>query len=142
MQLRHKIKVHAVQTTDQSWRQEDNIDDRKDLDDSVLLDVYQTEERILQVVQTVKTEPRIVEKRIDIFDDHRQPRIQLFREEIALQKVRNNALFIHDILTDNSHFFLQVLDLNQQIFVHVIALRVDLLLRKSRRWKIGLSLMA
>ena len=87
MQLRHKVKVHAVQTTDKGRRQEDDVDDREDLDNTVLLDVYQTEERILEVVQTVKTEPRVVEKRIDIFDDHSQPRIQLFREEIALQEV-------------------------------------------------------
>ena len=84
MKFRHKIEIHSVQTTDQRRRQEYDIDDREDLNDSVLLDVYQTEKRILQVVQTVKTETRVVKKRVDILDNHRQTRVQLFGEEIAL----------------------------------------------------------
>ena len=50
MQLRHKVKVHTVQTTDEGRWQEDDVDDREDLDNTVLLNVYQTQERILEVV--------------------------------------------------------------------------------------------
>ena len=60
MQFGHDIKVHTVQATDEGRWQEDDIDDREDLDDTVLLDVYQTEEGILEVVQTVKTETGVV----------------------------------------------------------------------------------
>ena len=84
MQLRHKIKVHTIQTTYQRRRQEDDINDREDLYNLVLLDVYQTEEGILEVVQTVKTELCIIKKRVDIFDNHRQTRVEFFREEWSL----------------------------------------------------------
>ena len=72
MQFGHKVEVHAVQTTNQCWWQEDDIDHGEYLNDLVLFDVYQTEEGILQVVQTVKTKSGIVEQRIDILDNHRQ----------------------------------------------------------------------
>ena len=127
MQFGHDIKVHTVQATDEGRWQEDDIDDREDLDDTVLLDVYQTEEGILEVVQTVKTETGVVKQRVDILDDHRQTRVEFFGEEIALEDVGDNALFIHDVLSDDGHFFLQVLDLYEQIFIDVIGLGVDLL---------------
>ena len=60
MKLRHKVEVHTVQAANQRRRQEDNVDDCENLYNLVLLDVYQTQERILEVVQTVKTETRII----------------------------------------------------------------------------------
>ena len=71
MKLRHEIEVHSIETTYQSGRQEDDVDDCKDLNDIVLLDVYQTEESILEVVETVETELGVIEQRVDIFDNHR-----------------------------------------------------------------------
>ena len=106
MKFRHIYKIHTVETTDEGRRQEDNINDGKYLDYFVLFDINQTEEGILEVVQTIKTETGIVEKRVDIFNNHRQTRTKLFREEVAFKDVGYNALFIHYILTDNSHFFL------------------------------------
>ena len=87
MQFRHEIKVHTIQTTDQGRWKEDDVNDCKYLDDLILFDVYQTEEGILEVVQTVKTETGVIEERIDIFNDHRQTRIEFFREEIAFQDI-------------------------------------------------------
>ena len=74
MKFRHKIEVHAVQTTDEGRWQEDDVDDGENLDDPVLFDVYQTEEGILKVIQTVETEFGIIEERVDILDNHRQSR--------------------------------------------------------------------
>ena len=59
LQLGHNLEVHAVHTGNQCWWQEENIHHGEDLDDLVLLDVYQTEERILEVVQTVESEARV-----------------------------------------------------------------------------------
>ena len=88
--------------------------------DLVLLDVNKTEESILQVVQTIETKTRVFEQRIDILDDHREARLELCWEEIALEEVANHALFIHNILTDNGDFFLKILDLDQYLFIHLV----------------------
>ena len=80
MQFGHKIKVHSVQTAYECRRKEDDVDDGEDLDDTVLFDINETEECILEVVQTVKTEPRIIKQRVDIFDNHRQTRKSHFRK--------------------------------------------------------------
>ena len=87
MQFRHEIKVHTIQTTDQGRWKEDDVNDCKYLDDLILFDVYQTEEGILEVVQTVKTETGVIEERIDILNNHRQTLIEFFREEIAFQDI-------------------------------------------------------
>ena len=50
MQFRHEVEVHTVEATDEGRRQEDYIYDREDLYNLILLDVYQTEEGILEVV--------------------------------------------------------------------------------------------
>ena len=125
MQLGHEIEVHTVHTGNQSRWQEYHIHHREDLDDLVLLDVNKTEESILQVVETIETKTRVFEQRIDILDNHRQTRLQLRREEIALEEVANHTLFIHDVLTDNGDFFLKILDLDQYLFVHLVG-SVDL----------------
>ena len=87
MQFRHEIKVHTIQTTDQGRWKEDDVNDCKYLDDLILFDIYQTEEGILEVVQTVKTETGVIEERIDILNNHRQTLIEFFREEIAFQDI-------------------------------------------------------
>ena len=106
MKFRHKVEVHTIEATDECRRQEDDVDDREYLNDFVLLNVYQTKEGILEVVQTVKTETGVIEERVDILNNHRQTRVEFFGEEIAFEEVGNHALFIHDVLTDDSHFFL------------------------------------
>ena len=120
MQFRHKVEVHTIQTTYQGRWQEDDIDDREDLNDAVLFDINQTEERILQVVQTVKTKSRIVEERVDILNHHRQTWLQVFRHKITLKQVADNSLFIHDVLTDDGYFFLQVLNLDKYILIYMV----------------------
>ena len=106
MQLGHKIEIHAIETTDECRRQEDDIDDGKYFDDSVLLDINQTKEGILEVVKTVKTKSRIVEKWVNILDNHRKPRVEFFGEEITFEDIGNNSLFIHYVLSNNGNFFL------------------------------------
>ena len=71
MKFGHKIEVHTIEATDKCRRQEDDVDDGEYLYYFVLLDVYQTEEGILEVVQTVETESSIIEERVDILDNHR-----------------------------------------------------------------------
>ena len=106
IELRHKLEVHTVHAGHEGRRQEDNVYHGEYLDDLVLLDVYETEEGILQVVQTIETELGVLEQRVYIFDNHREARLQFLGKEIALEDVTDDALFIHDVLSDDSHFFL------------------------------------
>ena len=106
MQFRHEVEVHSVEATDEGRRQEDDIDDCEDFDDAVLLNINQTKEGILEVVETVKTETSVVKERVDILDDHRQTRIEFFRKEIAFKNIGYYTLFIHYVLTNDSYFFL------------------------------------
>lgn len=62
MQLRHNVEVHSIQTGYQGRRQKDDRNHRKDFDDFVLLQIYKTEERILQVIKPVKTETGVFEQ--------------------------------------------------------------------------------
>ena len=62
MQFRHEIKIHTVHRRNKRRWKEDNIDDCEYLNNLVLLDINQTEEGILEVVQTVKTKSRVVKK--------------------------------------------------------------------------------
>ena len=82
MQFGHKVEVHTVQTRYKRWRKEDHIHDGEYLDNLVLLDVYQAEEGILQVVQSVESESCVVEKGINILDNH----IDFINDELTLKE--------------------------------------------------------
>ena len=62
MQLGHKVEVHTVHTRNQGGWQEYHIHHSEDFDNLVLLNVYKTEEGILEVVQTVETKTCIFEQ--------------------------------------------------------------------------------
>ena len=125
MQFGHEVEVHAIHRGDKSGRKEDDIDDSEYLDNLVLFDIYETEEGILQVVETVETKACIFEQRVDIFDNHCKSWLEVFGEEVALEYIADDALFIHNILPDDGDFFLQVFDLYQYVFVHMVAGLVD-----------------
>ena len=62
MQLGHDRKVHAINTCDQRRGHENHSSHREDLYDLVLLDIDKTQCRILDIVQTLKTEIGMVDE--------------------------------------------------------------------------------
>ena len=85
IELGQYAEVHAVDTGNERWRQEYYRHHGKYLDDFILLQVYKTEECILQVVQTVETEAGIFEQGIDILDNHTQTWKQFSWKNIAFK---------------------------------------------------------
>ena len=55
-QLRHVLKVHAVQAGNERWRQQSHAGHREDLDDLVLVDVDETDGGVHQEVDLFKQE--------------------------------------------------------------------------------------
>ena len=68
VQFRHYLKVHAVDAGYKRWRQKDDRDDGKDLDNLVLFTVDKSNGDVEQGVAFAKEEVGVLDQRLDILD--------------------------------------------------------------------------
>ena len=61
----------------------------------------------------------MLEERVDVLDQDAHLCLRIGRKEHALDHIRANALFIHDVLTDNHRSFLQVFDGDQNLVIYI-----------------------
>ena len=116
-EFRHKLEVHTVDGRYERRRHEYNRNDGEYLDYLVLLDVYETEERVLQVVQTVETEVGVLYQGVDVLDYHAELRLEVAREQVAAEHVAHHALLVYDVLAYQHCLFLQFLDVDKHIVI-------------------------
>jgi hypothetical protein len=68
VQFGQYAEVHAVNAGDQRGRHEYYRYDGEDFNDFILLNINQTKESILKIIQAVKTEADVFQQGIDVFN--------------------------------------------------------------------------
>ena len=116
MQFRNR-EVHTINTRNERRRHENHCRNREDLYNLVLLDIDQTQSRILDIVQSLKTEIGMVDQRIHILDHQLQPRIDIIRESYASQNTRQHSLTVKNILSQQHRTLLQPVDTAENLLV-------------------------
>ena len=60
MQFGHKTKIHTIDAGNEGGRKKDDGNHRENLNDFILLQIYQSQESILQIFQSLKIKFGIV----------------------------------------------------------------------------------
>ena len=120
MKLWHDVEVHTVDARNQCWRHENDRDDGKYLDDFVLLDVNQTEERVLEILQPLKREVRVFKHGVNVLDDDAELFVGLAGELRAFKHRGNHALLVNDVFAEHHRRFLKAGNAQEELCVGLL----------------------
>ena len=115
-----ELNVHSEETCDKGRRHEHEGHKGEHLHDLVLIEVNDTEDCILEVLETLKTEVGVVDERRDILEEDVQARLIFLRVVRTLEDTGDNSLFIDDILTDEHCVFLNDIDINKEFLADIL----------------------
>lgn len=118
--------VHSVEGCDEGRRHQKERNEGEYLHYLVLIEVDETDDRVLEILETVEAEIRVVHERGDVLEHDVQLVLDALGTFLGLEYAGNHALLVHDALAKDYRILLQAVDVEEEFLVDVLA-EADLL---------------
>ena len=116
--------IHSIETCHEGCRHYEQCDHGKDLHDLILVQIDDSQHRILQILKPFKGEVNMVYQGGDVLYEHIQlfPEFRVLGAAAALYEVGEQPLLVHHVGPDHHSILLQLVYVQQEFFVDVFLL--------------------